>query len=134
MTWSHCQLGGIQVTLAFGSGYLADNLLTLGLNCTWCTLHLSSPKCTSCNFISSQTKSNQIGLSHISSWPRLALLQLLTPHPYSTSLLHLITPPPYATGVLTSSSTEKGGQLNDSVPMSSWRQPSNPRLRIGLLG
>ena len=31
-------------------------------------------KCTSCNFISSQTKSNQVGLSPISSQPRLATL------------------------------------------------------------
>ena len=37
-------------------------------------------------------------------------------------------------GVLTKSNTEKGGQLTDSVPISTWRQPSNPRLRLGLLG
>ena len=37
-------------------------------------------------------------------------------------------------GVLTKSNTEKGGWLTDSVPMSTRRQPSNPRLRLGLLG
>ena len=37
-------------------------------------------------------------------------------------------------GVLTKSNTEKGGQLTDSVPMSTWTQPSNPCLRLGLLG
>ena len=37
-------------------------------------------------------------------------------------------------GVLTKSNTEKGGRLTDSVPMSTRRQPSNPRLRLGLLG
>ena len=37
-------------------------------------------------------------------------------------------------GVLTKSNTEKGGQLTDSVPMSTRRQPSNPPLRLGLLG
>ena len=33
-------------------------------------------KCTSCNFISSRTKSNQVALSPISSWPRLATFDL----------------------------------------------------------
>ena len=37
-------------------------------------------------------------------------------------------------GVLTKSNTEKRGQLIHSVPMSTRRQPSNPRLRLGLLG
>ena len=37
-------------------------------------------------------------------------------------------------GVLRKSNTEKGVQLKDSVAMSTWRQPSNPRLRLGLLG
>ena len=37
-------------------------------------------------------------------------------------------------GVLTKSNTEKGGQLTDSAPMSTRTQPSNPRLRLGLLG
>ena len=37
-------------------------------------------------------------------------------------------------GVLTKSITERGGQLTDSVPMSTRWQPSNPRLRLGLLG
>ena len=37
-------------------------------------------------------------------------------------------------GVLTKSNTEKGGKLTDLVPMSTRRQPSNPRLRLGLLG
>ena len=37
-------------------------------------------------------------------------------------------------GVLTKSNTDKGGWLTDSVPMSTRRQPSNPRLRLGLLG
>ena len=37
-------------------------------------------------------------------------------------------------GVLTTSNTEKGGQLTNSVPISTWRQPSNPCLRLGLLG
>ena len=37
-------------------------------------------------------------------------------------------------GGLTKSNTEKGGQLTDSVPMSTRWQPSTPRLRLGLLG
>ena len=32
------------------------------------------------------------------------------------------------------SNTEKGEQLTNSVPMSNWRQPSNPRLQLGLIG
>ena len=37
-------------------------------------------------------------------------------------------------GVLAKSNTDKGGQLTYSVPMSTRRQPSNPRLRFRLLG
>ena len=37
-------------------------------------------------------------------------------------------------GVLTKRNTEEGGRLTDSLPMSTQRQPSNPRLRLGLLG
>ena len=37
-------------------------------------------------------------------------------------------------GVLTKRNTEEGGLLTDSLPMSTQRQPSNPRLRRGLLG
>ena len=37
-------------------------------------------------------------------------------------------------GVLTKSNTEKGGQLTDLIPMSTRRQPNNPRLQLGLLG
>ena len=36
--------------------------------------------------------------------------------------------------IRTKSNSKKGGQLTNSVPMSTWRQPSNPRLRLGLLG
>ena len=36
--------------------------------------------------------------------------------------------------VLTKRNTEEGGQLTDSLPMSTQSQPSNPRLRLGLLG
>ena len=39
----------------------------------------------------------------------------------------------YGPGVLIKSNTEKGGQLTDSVPMSTQRQPSNPCLQLGLL-
>ena len=37
-------------------------------------------------------------------------------------------------GVLTKRNTEVGGRLTDSLPMSTQRQASNPRLRLGLLG
>ena len=37
-------------------------------------------------------------------------------------------------GVLTKRNTEERGLLTDSLPMSTQRQPSDPRLRLGLLG